>query len=143
MATQRSRRLSKKLALGEFAELAFEVRFSDTESAWLDTLGNLAREVLVKNGMVFHAEEEPAGRIVVRDSRFRSLTQSDWEKVADWVGRETNSATCQIGPLVDVRHLYGGTRFVLRRRRVTIFVISPGGKTKYCRTGIGRGRYPG
>jgi hypothetical protein len=142
MATHRNRRLRKKLHLAEFAEQGFEVNFGVTDQHHeIKLMMRLSAAVLQPNRMSFFYEGDGQG-----DGRFfisgldSSLSNDEREYVDSWVKQQPDLPAPEVGPLVDAWHPPRGERRLSGRR--TIVMVIMGGKTKQCRTGIGRGRYP-
>lgn len=141
MTTQRSRRLCKKLRLGEFAELGFEIRFNPEEvGQQIASLARLSSEVLMPNEMAFYMREE-AGAVFVFGLNHRTLSEADRASVVNWCGRQNEIASWEVGPRVEDRSAIRQVP-TRRRRGTTVSVIAPGGMGKHCSTGIGRTRYP-
>ncbi len=109
MAKNRTRRLRKKLHLGEFQELGFEVAarlaspLSDEER---DKLLDLFIEQCIESnelGFGGGLNDDLEGFVVSMKKR-GSATDEQREKVRAWLGTRSEFAGVEIGPLRDAWH---------------------------------------
>lgn len=105
MSKTRSRRLRKKLFLGEFRELGFEIdlAFGDvTEEAAVDAFfDRFFSEAVMPQGLVY-AGWADAG--FVCSSQRGSVTEAQREAVSAWLEQQSMLSSVRVGPLMDVWH---------------------------------------
>jgi len=105
MSKTRSRRLRKKLFVGEFRELGFEVDLSFGEVADAKTVDaffdRFFSEAVMPEGMVF-AGWADAG--FVCSSQRGSVTEAQRATVETWLGDQPVLSGFRVGPLMDVWH---------------------------------------
>lgn len=102
------KRLRKKLRLGEFQELGFEVRFrlpddfneADLEAFWDAFIAGAIEEAGLMCGGGCGREWDV---FVCRPDR-QSATEEDRRAIALWLERYSRVADIHIGPLVDAWH---------------------------------------
>lgn len=105
MSKHHSRRLRKKLRVGEFQEFGFDVSFQlradlsevETERFWDAFL----LEAIEPNGLAFGGSTEG---FVTAWGR-ASATGTHRERVRVWLGSRSEVETAAIGPLIDAWHL--------------------------------------
>ncbi len=103
MATNRSRRLRKKLCVDEFQELGFELQLSypegtadaDVEAFFAD----LVVDAIEGNGMALIGGEEFA---VICSGKRGSVTQEQRATVDAWLKNRKELSSYEISPLLDV-----------------------------------------
>ncbi|MDT9002301.1 YggL family protein [Paucibacter sp. APW11] len=111
-ARQRSRRQRKKLRIGEFQELAFDVHA--TLKAELDDaaqerfIDELLLQLILPRGLDFGGGA--SGGFVAKLGR-GSATEADREAVAAWFRARSEVAAVTVSPLQDAWH--DGTQYVL------------------------------
>lgn len=114
------RRLQKKLHLGEFAEMGFEVSLNRASPETdYDLLASLSAEALFPNGMAFLYLS--AEKIFVSGVD-GTLTDESRAKVESWAKK--TSAAVSVGPLVDAWYPPRSVRAFLSRRQA-IYMIQP------------------
>ncbi len=103
MATNRSRRLRKKLCVDEFQELGFELNMTYPEGtapadieAFLD---RLTEEALVANGLGYVGGED-YGFVCL--GKRGSVSEEQRQKVEAWLKGRKELASFTISPLMDV-----------------------------------------
>ncbi|MFV3333665.1 YggL family protein [Pseudomonas sp. NY15437] len=102
MATQRSRRLRKKLCVDEFQELGFELSFNYKQGQNEETIGafmqRFAADAVEPNDLVYSGCDE-YGFICL--ARRGSVTAQQREWVEGWLKQQPELAQATVGPLVD------------------------------------------
>ena len=105
MSKTRSRRLRKKLFVGEFKELGFDVDLSfpeTTDEAEVDAFfERFFAEAITPEGLVFGGGDD-AG--FVCSSRRGSVSEAQRSAVASWLDKHPTVREFHVGPLVDVWH---------------------------------------
>ncbi len=103
MATNRSRRLRKKLCVDEFQELGFELQLSyseDTEDATIEAFfADLVVDAIEGKGMALIGGEEFA---VVCSGQRGSVTEEQRAEVEAWLKDRTELSSFEVSPLLDV-----------------------------------------
>ena len=100
MATNRSRRLRKKLCVDEFQELGFELQLSypeSTDDAAVEAF--FAVEGIEGNGMALIGGEEFA---VVCSGKRGSVTEEQRATVEAWLKARPELSSFEVSPLLDV-----------------------------------------
>jgi hypothetical protein len=101
MATNRSKRLQKKLHLNEFTELGFQVLFTPTGRSDIEVLADLS-EVSMPRAIAFLYEQP--GVVFLSKNSGGSLTDEDRAGVASWFKTRTDIESFDVKPLVDAWH---------------------------------------
>ena len=111
MAKRHNQRQRKKLHLGEFAELGFEVSADLTRE-----LDERQRDVLIDafleecieaNGMLFGGGiNKDLGGFIVPDAARGSATEEQRECVREWLLGRPEFSAVTVGPLVDAWHAH-------------------------------------
>jgi len=105
MSKTRSRRMRKKLFVGEFKELGFEVDLSfaaDADPVQKDAFFmRFFDEAVMPEGLVF-AGMDDAG--FVCSSRRGSVSEAQRQSVESWLGGQSGLSGFRVGPLMDVWH---------------------------------------
>ncbi|HKM27330.1 MAG TPA: 50S ribosome-binding protein YggL [Thiopseudomonas sp.] len=103
MATNRSRRLRKKLCVDEFQELGFELQLSypeSTDDAVVEAFfADLVVEAIEGNGMALIGGEEFA---VVCSGKRGSVTEEQRATVEAWLKARPELSSFEVSPLLDV-----------------------------------------
>ena len=103
MATNRSRRLRKKLCVDEFQELGFELQMSypeDADDAAVEAFfADLVVDAIEGKGMALIGGEEFA---VVCSGKRGSVTEEQRATVEAWLKGRTEVSSFEISPLLDV-----------------------------------------
>ena len=103
MATNRSRRLRKKLCVDEFQELGFELQLSypeGTEDAVIEAFfADLVVDAIESNGMARIGGEEFA---VICSGKRGSVTPEQRAAVEAWLKTRSEVSSFEISPLLDV-----------------------------------------
>ena len=103
MATNRSRRLRKKLCVDEFQELGFELQLSypeGTEDAVIESFfADLVVDAIESNGMALIGGEEFA---VICSGKRGSVTPEQRAAVEAWLKTRSEVSSFEISPLLDV-----------------------------------------
>lgn len=103
MATNRSRRLRKKLCVDEFQELGFELQLSypeETDDAAIEAFfADLVVDAIEGNGMALIGGEEFA---VVCLGKRGSVTEEQRATVDAWLKTRTELSSFEVSPLLDV-----------------------------------------
>ena len=109
-APRRSRRLRKKLRVGEFREFGFELAFELPESMegramaiWLDAFEQAAWDLDLRVGRLIY----PGTRqnVVVRHSNPGSVTEDQRVTLRAWVKAQPGAIGVAAGPLVDLNSI--------------------------------------
>ncbi len=99
------KRLRKKLRLGEFQELGFEVRFrlpDDCTEADLDAFfDSFIAEAIEGNGLICGGRGGREWNIFVSRHHRQSATENDRSAIAAWLEGHGHVAEIRIGPLAD------------------------------------------
>lgn len=102
MATNRSRRLRKKLCVDEFQEAGFEVQINYPESAddtaVVEFFAEFIVDVIEANEMAFIGGEDYG---IVCLARRGSVTEEQRNLVEQWLKGRAEVASVEVGPLVD------------------------------------------
>lgn len=102
------KRLRKKLHLGEFQELGFQVRFrlpDDWHEADLERfLDAFIMDAIEREGLVCGGGCGRVWDIVVSRPHRGSATETDRASVHQWLVRHQTASDITIGPLVDMWH---------------------------------------
>ncbi|MDM1707102.1 YggL family protein [Thiopseudomonas alkaliphila] len=102
MATNRSRRLRKKLCVDEFQEAGFEVQINYPENADDTAVAEFFAEFIVDvieaNEMAFIGGEDYG---IVCLARRGSVTEEQRNLVEQWLKGRAEVASVEVGPLVD------------------------------------------
>lgn len=105
MATNRSRRLRKKLCVDEFQELGFELNLSfkkDLDDKAIDAfLDDFLREAMEGNGLGYVGGDEFG--LVCLDNR-GSVSEEQRSAVEAWLKGRSEVTTAELSPLMDVWH---------------------------------------
>ena len=103
MATNRSRRLRKKLCVDEFQELGFELQLSypeDTAEATVEAFfADLVVDAVEGKGMALIGGEEFA---VVCLGKRGSVTEAQRAEVEAWLKNRKELSSFEVSPLLDV-----------------------------------------
>ncbi|WP_263141696.1 50S ribosome-binding protein YggL [Pseudomonas sp. RIT-PI-AD] len=103
MATNRSRRLRKKLCVDEFQELGFELTLTYPESAGEDEidafLDLLTREALTANGLGYVGGEDYGFVCLAKRG---SVNEEQRQQVETWLKGRKELAGFTVSPLMDV-----------------------------------------
>lgn len=103
MATNRSRRLRKKLCVDEFQELGFELQLSypeGTEDAVIEAFfADLVVDAIESNGMALIGGEEFA---VICSGKRGSVTPEQRAAVEAWLKTRSEVSSFEISSLLDV-----------------------------------------
>ncbi|NLZ78755.1 MAG: DUF469 family protein [Gammaproteobacteria bacterium] len=103
MATNRSRRLRKKLCVDEFQELGFELQLNypeGTDDAAVEAFfADLVVDGIEGNGMALIGGEEFA---VVCSAQRGSVTEEQRATVEAWLQARTELSSFELSPLLDV-----------------------------------------
>lgn len=103
MATNRSRRLRKKLCVDEFQELGFELEFSykeGLEAAAIDTfIDQLLDQAIADNGLDYIGTEE-FGLVCL--AKRGSVEQAQRDAVEGWLQGRDELKSFTVSPLIDV-----------------------------------------
>ncbi len=103
MATNRSRRLRKKLCVDEFQELGFELQLNypeNTEDAVVEGFfADLVMDAIEGNGMALIGGEEFA---VICSGKRGSVTEEQRAAVEAWLKDRKEVSSYEISPLLDV-----------------------------------------
>lgn len=113
MAKRRNRRLRKKLRVGEFQELGFEVRArvvaSLTEDERSTLLDRFVEECIEPIDLGFGGGlNDDLDGFVVSMKRRASATDEQREKVRAWLSARSELSAIEIGPLTDAWHGVAG-----------------------------------
>ncbi len=102
MATNRSRRLRKKLCVDEFQELGFELILNyreDLDEVAADAfLGQFLKEAISANDMIFIGCDE-FGMVCL--GKRGSVTEAQRAQVEAWLKERSELASFTVGPLAD------------------------------------------
>jgi len=105
MATQRSRRLRKKMHLDEFQELGFSVNFTfaeGTSEADIDsTVDALINEVIAPNGLAFDGSGYLQWEGLICLEKIGKCTEEHQEQVRNWLN-ERQLKDVRVSELFDV-----------------------------------------
>jgi len=111
MSKRRSRRLRKKLYLGEFKELGFavEITFREPMDSGADETFVTAflLELIVPRRLAYAGWSD--GGFVIRHGR-GSVSEADRTAVLDWLGQRPEVAEVEATPLKDVWYEFGPSR---------------------------------
>lgn len=103
MATNRSRRLRKKLCVDEFQELGFELQMSypeGTDDATVEAFfADLVVDAIEGKGMALIGGEEFA---VVCSGKRGSVTEEQRAEVEAWLKQRKELSSFEVSPLLDV-----------------------------------------
>ncbi|AJE15587.1 MULTISPECIES: YggL 50S ribosome-binding family protein [Stutzerimonas] len=103
MATNRSRRLRKKLCVDEFQELGFEVNLTYAQGADAKAvdafLEAFLRDAIEANGLGYVGGED-YGFVCL--SKRGSVSEEQRQQVESWLKARTELAEFQVSPLMDV-----------------------------------------
>lgn len=102
------KRVRKKLRLGEFRELGFEVSFRLSESmadAGLEKFWDLfIGEAIEARGLMCGGGCGRVWDVFVKRPGRRSATEHDRREIAEWFHRHPDVLDVRIGPLIDAWH---------------------------------------
>ncbi|MBB4868002.1 uncharacterized protein YggL (DUF469 family) [Pseudomonas nitritireducens] len=102
MATQRSRRLRKKLCVDEFQELGFELSFQyqagQSEEAVEAFIQRFANDAVQPNDLVYSGCDE-YGFICL--AQRGSVNEQQRGLIEDWLKQQPELASFSVGPLAD------------------------------------------
>ncbi|MFF7710174.1 50S ribosome-binding protein YggL [Pseudomonas sp. NPDC007930] len=100
MATNRSRRLRKKLCVDEFQELGFELNLEFKPDADLDAyVEAFLTEAIDGNGLDYVGAEDLG---VVCLGKRGSVSPEQRAQVEAWLKARTDLAKVEVGPMIDV-----------------------------------------
>ncbi|SJL83782.1 YggL family protein [Vibrio palustris] len=106
MATNRSRRLRKKLLTGEFTVFGFELEFNlePQDEAELHTFFDDFVEFIEGQDLMFggSASNEKFNVFVMAGGRYDSVTETQQQAIESWLDAKPMCSNIKIGPLVDV-----------------------------------------
>ena len=104
LAKRRSRRLRKKLRIGEFQELGFRVLFEFrppfAENQNLEFWDAFILQAIEGNGLAYGGGTDG----FVSSWRRGSATETHREAVRSWLGSRAEVASVKVGPLIDAWH---------------------------------------
>jgi uncharacterized protein YggL (DUF469 family) len=107
------KRLRKKLRVGVFQELGFEVRYSlpvglssDEQGEFLDSF--IERAIEANGLLVGGCGGNPVEGFVVAQGNRASATEEQREAVLEWLKSEPRALNPEVGPLVDAWHGWDG-----------------------------------
>lgn len=102
------KRLRKKLRLGEFQELGFEVQFrlpDDWTEAELDRFWEFFIAVAIeREGLICGGGCGRTWDITVMRAHRRSATEADRSKLSQWLTEHPGVYDARVGPLIDMWH---------------------------------------
>ena len=105
MSKTRNRRQRKKLFVGEFKELGFDLDLSFAEAADTDKVDaffhHFFHEAIMPEGLVFGGADD-AGFVCT--SRRGSVTEAQRSEVERWLDGNPALSGFRVGPLMDVWH---------------------------------------
>jgi uncharacterized protein YggL (DUF469 family) len=108
-APRRSRRLRKKLRVGEFRQQGFELAWEFVEPLYVDAEAQfwdaLIFEAIEANGLLFGGSNE---RAVVDAAGRASVTEAQRAAVEAWLRARPEVASVRVGPLADLNTLDDG-----------------------------------
>jgi len=107
MASQKSRRLRKKLFLDEFAIFGFEFccNFDISDSNFDELLDSII-EFFESRNLLFGGggDSKTLSGFVCSNDRYGSATQADQRALEDWLGTIASVSNIEIGSLVDANY---------------------------------------
>jgi len=98
MATNRSRRLRKKLCVDEFQELGFELSFQYKERSSEAFMQRFARDAIEADDMVYGGCDEYGFVCLAHRG---SVTEEQRARVDAWLKQQAELASYTISPLMD------------------------------------------
>jgi uncharacterized protein len=107
-AKNKSKRVQKKLYLGDYAVLGFEVsgQFILGDDSELDSFFDNFMAVIESNNLCFGGGYSKQGfdGFITSIERYNSTTEDDHNTIKSWLSSQTNISHVEVGDLVDANY---------------------------------------
>jgi uncharacterized protein len=104
----KSKRVQKKLCLGDFAVLGFEVtgQFTQVEESELDSFFDNFMDFIESRDLCFGGGYSKKGfdGFITSIERYRSNTEEDRQVIETWLSNQENVSNSEVGSLVDANY---------------------------------------